>query len=389
METKNYNPKSPDEVYLEAQRGYFSQDYIETPKSPDLNIIPVAGGSVVQAGNLQSPNFRTQQKGWNIDSEGNAEFQEINANISNIRRKFKAASTITQGQAVYAVASNIIFDAYSESDVNSLSMLFSHTVGTAGSLRCLVATVFIQNDGDAITSMTYAGVNMTQYAKLAVGADYIYIYYLTNPATGANNVSAGRSGSAANGFSVHVASYYNIDQTTPFYSATSVSGISQTVSVPSNLYWTISAGRSTAGVLSSGTNNTVRGVANSFRYGDSNTPVSNGNITVSFTGGGGTQGMITVLLVSASNTVASVAPTSASLNTTSQSFIGFATESSVVNGDVSVIVAGIVTDFTNLSSGALYYLSDTTGQISTTSGTVTRKIGIAVSTSELLITNIW
>lgn len=83
--------------------------------------------------------------------------------------------------------------------------------------------------------------------------------------------------------------------------------------------------------------------------------------------------------------------TSASASGTANGFVGFVQTagSSVMGSTVSVVIAGIASGFSGLTLGSLYYLSDTSGLISTSAGTVTRKVGIAVSTTEVLITNIW
>lgn len=59
----------------------FQQYELEEPvaQSGD-NIVPIAGGSVVKEGFLQSPNFRTGQEGWRIDAKGDAEFQNLISN---------------------------------------------------------------------------------------------------------------------------------------------------------------------------------------------------------------------------------------------------------------------------------------------------------------------
>lgn len=49
-------------------------------------------------------------------------------------------------------------------------------------------------------------------------------------------------------------------------------------------------------------------------------------------------------------------------------------------GDVcSVAVFGPVTGFESMTPGARHYVSDTTGKLSTTAGTVTRIVGIAIA----------
>lgn len=72
-----------------------------------------------------------------------------------------------------------------------------------------------------------------------------------------------------------------------------------------------------------------------------------------------------------------------------EGFLGFAYETKTTGLACKITVAGVVTTFSGLSPGTRYYLSDTAGAISTTVGSNTRKVGIAVSATQLLITNIW
>lgn len=75
----------------------------------------------------------------------------------------------------------------------------------------------------------------------------------------------------------------------------------------------------------------------------------------------------------------------ASLNDVhANNFIGFANEAITSGQAGSVTVSGLVT-LTGLTAGAQYFLSDTDGAIATTAGTVSRKVGNAISTTKLLI----
>lgn len=71
-----------------------------------------------------------------------------------------------------------------------------------------------------------------------------------------------------------------------------------------------------------------------------------------------------------------------------QNFIGFSTETKTTDEIASVSIAGIITGLSGLTPGQ-YYLSDTAGAISTSAGSATRKVGITISTTALYITNIW
>ena len=64
-------------------------------------------------------------------------------------------------------------------------------------------------------------------------------------------------------------------------------------------------------------------------------------------------------------------------------FIGFAQSTATANNPVLVNTMEIVTEKTGLSAGSDYYLSDTQGAISTTAGTISRRIGRALSSTRL------
>lgn len=82
--------------------------------------------------------------------------------------------------------------------------------------------------------------------------------------------------------------------------------------------------------------------------------------------------------------------TNASLNSStptelSNNFIGFATENISYNSTGKIITNGVVTTLSSLTPGSTYYLSNTTGAISTSAGTVSKKIGLAISSSSIII----
>lgn len=73
--------------------------------------------------------------------------------------------------------------------------------------------------------------------------------------------------------------------------------------------------------------------------------------------------------------------------TSTARFHGFVADSQNVldTETVSVRFSGVVPGFTGLTAGAQYYLSDTSGAISTSAGTVPLPVGVAISTTELFI----
>ena len=71
-----------------------------------------------------------------------------------------------------------------------------------------------------------------------------------------------------------------------------------------------------------------------------------------------------------------------------ENFIGFASETVATNASVKVKLSGEISGLSGLTVGQLY-LSDTAGAVSSSAGTNSRKVGIALSTTKLIITNIW
>ena len=69
-------------------------------------------------------------------------------------------------------------------------------------------------------------------------------------------------------------------------------------------------------------------------------------------------------------------------------FFGFAISNSTDGNSIKVKIAGVVSGFTSLTKGSIYYVSDTSGTISTTVGTVGIPVGLAVSATEILIQNL-
>jgi len=88
--------------------------------------------------------------------------------------------------------------------------------GTSGSDRCLIVVPVRET---TVSAVTYNGVAMTQEIVLSNSGNYIYIFYLVNPATGSNTISV----TTASGSDVTIlaAVYENVDQVTPLGASTS------------------------------------------------------------------------------------------------------------------------------------------------------------------------
>ena len=74
----------------------FEQYEIPEPEEPELPIVPIPGGATLQDGEFKSPNFVTTQRGWRIDSDGNAEFNRITLRGIPDVQTFTASGTWTK-----------------------------------------------------------------------------------------------------------------------------------------------------------------------------------------------------------------------------------------------------------------------------------------------------
>ena len=86
----------------------------------------------------------------------------------------------------------IAFDAAANGRVTDTSLTFAHTC-TGTDLILFVGVGIRNQSNDIVSSITYNGVSMTRvptngYVAETTGNDSAYLYYLINPATGANNV---------------------------------------------------------------------------------------------------------------------------------------------------------------------------------------------------------
>jgi hypothetical protein len=75
----------------------------------------------------------------------------------------------------------------------------------------------------------------------------------------------------------------------------------------------------------------------------------------------------------------------AGTGTTTQNFVGFAVTNGTANGSILVQQEGIVSGFTGLSGGNIYYVANATGTISTEPGTFPFSIGKAINETQLAI----
>jgi len=89
----------------------------------------------------------------------------------------------------WAPSDIIAFDSYSNkwSSVGT-SHTFSHT--TSGNNRILFVSILSLNAADIVSWVTYGGNAMARiwWAKLGVGTEWTYLYYIVAPTVGVNNI---------------------------------------------------------------------------------------------------------------------------------------------------------------------------------------------------------
>lgn len=190
-------------------------------------------------------------------------------------------------------------DAYTDlGSVTATSLTASHTC--TGSNLNLYVLVYLQNSagqGDEITGVTYNGVAMSRIGVIdynATSGNYVYIYGLAGPTTGAHNVVI--SCSASRSFQARAVSYTGASQTLPTGNAvkTYTSSSSNTMSMsPVSIgdgSWAVTIVRNLDGSFTDGTNCiSLDGLA-SVAGCDSNTDMGTaGTETVSATTGGATR----------------------------------------------------------------------------------------------------
>lgn len=66
----------------------FKQEMLPGEKPNEIPIIPSANGATLINGSLSSPNYAKDRSGWNIDAEGDAEFDDIKARGNMERNDF-------------------------------------------------------------------------------------------------------------------------------------------------------------------------------------------------------------------------------------------------------------------------------------------------------------
>jgi pectate lyase len=245
------------------------------------------------------------------------------------RRAFAALTTFAAASLAaltpITASAAIAFDSTATRAVtNAASTSWSHTVGT-GTDRVLIVGLALEDTGTtslAINSITYAGVAMTPVANSIATAgsstlDRAQLYYLLNPASGANTISI-TFGGAVNGVSAGSVSLTGVAQSAPtaaaIKTATSGTTISVNIAVATAGSWIIDVANSGAGnaTLTPGSSQTKRwgvGQTNSGGAGSTTAPAATGTSTVSWTASSSSQLALSAAVFAPSGGTTVTAPT--------------------------------------------------------------------------------
>lgn len=152
----------------------------------------------------------------------------------------------------------IAYDAVTTVQTSATSSLtFSHTC--SGTDRILfVATC--ANTGSTTTGVTYGGVSMTQVGSVTDIGPTEYLWYLVNPASGANNVVVTNSGSVTTGSAISFTGASQTGQPDATYTGTSTttSSFSSSITTVADNCFVVCTSRTGNGfTLTGGTNTTI------------------------------------------------------------------------------------------------------------------------------------
>lgn len=311
-----------------------------------------------------------------------------------IKQILTAGQTLAAGQAVNLLpfpAADIAFDAKTAINFSSTGNTSTFAVANNNNRFLIVATSNITG-GKSVSAITYNGVGLTRLVHQTGVGTVLDLWYLVAPATGSNSLVFTMSASDTCYASVY--SYYNCAQQAP-EADTAVQSIA---GGPANAIVTpLTNGALVFGLsnisVTGGTAaaNNVQNNSSQLYTSDSGPiyPPSAQNLVTSDPGAGNIGAIVASIAPVAAGSVARVYKASSAVAINTNGLVGFADGAATVGNTVSVCLGGVEVNLSGLTVGAFYYLNDTPGTIGISAGTVSRKIGIAISATQLLITNIW
>jgi hypothetical protein len=322
--------------------------------------------------------------------------------ITSLQTTLTAAEALADRDLVtayyYQADGGVLYDNKTTTTGGAVASLTqSFTVG-ANSNKCLIAVLTTNAVGADSATPSYNGSAMTQVGSNQDfgGNNRTRIFRLFAPTAGANNFTITFTNAATN-YSLSLYSYYNVNQSAiDGVAQAAASTVNYTPTAQGTLVFTflVASGAAPTGGSNMQLNQQSSSSTGSSYYifsGDSGqiVPATGTALTFSATG----SAAITSVGLAPSTVPSSgyVAKASAS-NTTNtvqvnrySSILGFAIGSASSLASVTVQTDGYVTGLTGLIPMVTYYASNTNGLLSITAGTNSKKIGVAVTTTTLLI----
>ena len=327
-----------------------------------------------------------------------------------------AGETITAGQPVYTGyydAVQVAFDAKDSAasgwSTASTSISKPLTIGNNTNRYLIVCISVGLGNGSpgnltGVTGVSFAGNAMTLLQSNTTTGFYDLLYGIASPTVGTSNLTftiTASSGGSNGDYAVSTYSYYNCNSS-PSFSGKNTSGSPSVGVVASNgaynntLAFIASningaSGSWTSTPLTSQTQLAHNGAV--YLYGGSTGTIDiDGTENISFTPTVNLSSCDTVFYISLAS---STAPTAgyAKLTSTASAgypsryskFLGFALTGGTATQNITVTTNGNILGLSSLELNSFYYLADTYGTISTTPGTVIKKVGLSTSTTSLVI----
>lgn len=366
--------------------------------STDLASGDITAGQIVQV-EYDGTNMQLVSPVANapLTATGDASQLTVGTTVPVVRSSV-AGESITIGQPVCFLpfpAVDLTYDNSAKGSGTAATITSSpFTVGN-NTNRMLTVVAHVTGSNFTVSGITYNGVGMTQLATAGTSSSgrRFYVFYLLAPTVGSANVVISTSSASANVF-YYIYSHYNVAQNAPEKSSlTEETGTATlTYSPVNNGALVVGFCLGNQGALPTGvpTNHAFTDNTND-KIGDTgvNYPPVNTSITGTTAGSGGyCIGWYSIApLVAGGSSRAYL--TRSTIAPTSNGYGGIARATATIGQTLKIAVAGIDNNQTGLLPGTQYYLNDTAGTFGTSAGTVTRKAGIAVSPTEMLITNIW
>lgn len=334
------------------------------------------------------------------------------ASFLSSKATFVAGASITAGQPLHLspytqTDGGITHDATTSTAYGAVTnQSMSHTVANQLN-RLLIVSVYANS---VPTTVTYAGVAMTLVDSQVNdnASNTLYVYKLVAPTIGANNVVV----TATSISGITATSFYNVSQATNVEVSGKSNGAGATGASTSVSITTLSQGAMLYGIMgiqgmtgtpaaaftySSKYSNLVAGSnpanGTNTMFSATSIKINEAQTTATIMGSGlgtGTQHSSYIVLSLAPATAVSlgVVPANSSQATINEpliDFVGFADSSVSIGASIVATITSVVTGLSGLTPGKKYYLQNSAGTIGTTRGTYGKIIGIALTSTTLLI----